>query len=127
MKPTSALPFHCGCNSFSNIQQDIDHSAKDFQLSQELRNDHETKELKIGSACFCWGAQYTILPCQQDNLVDGGFTTHPSKKFPDDCDKIQWPISFAMGDVDIGMKIGTAKSAGEATSPAILWYTKWLV
>ncbi|KIN03837.1 hypothetical protein OIDMADRAFT_18049 [Oidiodendron maius Zn] len=74
IKPTSALPFHCGCYSFSNIQQDIDNSAKDFQLSQELRKYYETKELKIGSAYFCWGGQYTILLCQQGNLVDAGFS-----------------------------------------------------
>ena len=163
MKPTSALPFHCGCNSLSNIQ----HRPKRqrFQLSQEVRKDHETKELKIGSECFCWGGQYTILLCHQDNLVDAGFTAHPSKmKFPDDYDKIRRPLSFAIGDVAIGMKIGTVKdvknpleekmakgqnevtiypgakhgfvvradpteeeqvkSAGEATSPAILWFAK---
>jgi dienelactone hydrolase len=73
---------------------------------EALRSDPETKSLKIGSAGFCWGGKYTILLSQEPNLIDVGFTAHPSKmKFPEDWDKVQKPLSIAIGDVDMGIKI----------------------
>jgi dienelactone hydrolase len=77
-----------------------------FSFHEALHSDPETKSLKIGSAGFCWGGKYTILLSQEPNLVDVGFTAHPSKmKFPEDWDKVQKPLSVAIGDVDMGIKI----------------------
>ena len=79
---------------------------KVFAFHEALHADPETKSLKIGSAGFCWGGKYTILLSQEPNLIDVGFTAHPSKmKFPEDWDKVQKPLSVAIGDVDKGIKI----------------------
>ncbi len=79
---------------------------KVFSFHEALRSDSETKSLKVGSAGFCWGGKYTILLSQEPNLVDVAFTAHPSKmKFPEDWDKAQKPLSIAIGDVDLGIKI----------------------
>jgi dienelactone hydrolase len=73
---------------------------------EALKSDPETKDLKVGSAGFCWGGKYTTLLCQEEGLVTAGFTAHPSKmKFPDDWDKVRKPLSIAIGDVDLGIKI----------------------
>jgi dienelactone hydrolase len=86
-------------------------TPKVFGFHKALREDPATKDLKVGSAGFCWGGQYTTLLCQEDNLVDAGFTAHPSKmKFPDDYDKVQKPLSIAIGDVDLGIKIDMVKN-----------------
>lgn len=83
---------------------------KTFQFHEALRSDPETKSLKIGSAGFCWGGKYTIHLAQEPNLIDVGFTAHPSKmKFPEDWDKLQKPLSIAIGDVDLGIKIDMVK------------------
>jgi dienelactone hydrolase len=79
---------------------------KVFSFHEALRSDPETKSLKIGSAGFCWGGKYTILLSQEPALIDVGFTAHPSKmKFPEDWDKVQKPMSIAIGDVDLGINI----------------------
>jgi dienelactone hydrolase len=89
-------------------------TPKVFTFHQAVRNDPETKGLKIGSAGFCWGGGYTIRLCQENELVDAGFTAHPSKmKFPNDWDKVQKPLSISIGDVDIGIKIDMAKDIKE--------------
>ncbi|PMD21262.1 hypothetical protein NA56DRAFT_671044 [Hyaloscypha hepaticicola] len=140
-----------------------------FKFHEALRNDPETKSLKIGSAGFCWGGGYTIHLAQEPNLIDVGFTAHPSRmKFPEEWDKVQKPLSVAIGDVDMGIKIdmvkdiktllegetkpkgqnevviyqgakhgfavradpkdeGQTKSAEEAMTQAVAWFTKWMV
>jgi dienelactone hydrolase len=142
---------------------------KVFRFHEALRNDPDTKSLKIGSAGFCWGGGYTIYLAQDPNLVDVAFTAHPSRmKFPDEWEKVQKPLSVAIGDVDMGIKIdmvkdiknllesetkpkgqnevviypgakhgfamradpkdeGQTKSAGEALTQAVAWFTKWMV
>jgi dienelactone hydrolase len=83
---------------------------KVFKFHESLRSDPETKSLKIGSAGFCWGGKYTIHLAQEPNLIDVGFTAHPSKmKFPEDWDNVKMPLSIAIGDVDMGIKIDMAK------------------
>ena len=79
---------------------------KVVSFHEALRSDPETKYLKIGSAGFCWGGKHTILLSQEPNLIDVGFTAHPSNvKFPEDWDKVQKPLSIAIGDVDLAIKI----------------------
>lgn len=71
-----------------------------------LRNDPETSALKIGAAGFCWGGRYTILLSHEENMIDVGFAAHPSKmKFPEEWDAVRKPLSVAIGDVDLGIKI----------------------
>jgi dienelactone hydrolase len=83
---------------------------KVFKFHEALRADPDTKSLKVGSAGFCWGGKYTTLLAQEYNLIDVGFTAHPSKmKFPDEWDKVQKPLSIAIGDVDAGIKIDMVK------------------
>jgi dienelactone hydrolase len=85
-----------------------------FNFHRAVRNDPETKGWKIGSAGFCWGGGYTTLLCQVNDIVDAGFTAHPSKmKFPDDWDKVQKPLSIAIGDVDFGIKVDMVKDIKE--------------
>ncbi|RDL29944.1 Uncharacterized protein BP5553_10571 [Venustampulla echinocandica] len=83
---------------------------KIFKFHEALRNDPETSKLKLGSAGFCWGGKYTILLSQTEDLVDAGFTAHPSKmKFPNDWDKVQKPLAIAIGDVDLGINLKMVK------------------
>ncbi|KAE9368109.1 dienelactone hydrolase family protein [Stipitochalara longipes BDJ] len=83
---------------------------KPFWLLRHCGKDPETNTLKIGSAGFCWGGKYTILLSQQPDLIDAAFTAHPSKmKVPEAWDKVQKPLSVAIGDVDTGIKIDMAK------------------
>jgi dienelactone hydrolase len=73
---------------------------------EAIHADPTTSSLKVGVAGYCWGGRYTILLAQKENLVDAAFTAHPSKmEFPTEWDKIQKPISVAIGDVDMGIKI----------------------
>ena len=95
----AAIPF-----LLSNKEASI--APKIYSFHQALRNDPELKGLKIGSAGYCWGGKYTTLLCQSSGLVDAGFTAHPSKmKFPDEYEKVQKPLSIAIGDVDMGIKV----------------------
>jgi len=99
-----------------------------WSFHKSLRADPETKDMKIGSAGFCWGGKYTILLCQDDEadrvetaspegskpLIDAGFTAHPSKmKFPDDYQKVAIPMSVAIGDRDHSMKVEMVKDVKE--------------
>lgn len=100
---TAIIPF-----LLSNRESTI--TPKVFTFHQTLRNDPETKGLKIGSAGFCWGGTYTINLCAADSLVDAGFTAHPSPmKFPDAWDRVQKPLSLSIGDVDLAIKIDAVK------------------
>ena len=81
-----------------------------FAFHKAIREDPETKDLKVASAGFCWGGKYTIHLTQETDLVDAGFTAHPSKMaFPVDWDKVQKPLSVAIGDVDLGIKVDMVK------------------
>jgi dienelactone hydrolase len=96
---SAAVPFLI-YNGESTIKPNV------FSFHEALHSDPETASLKIGSAGFCWGGKYTILLSQEPNLIDVAFTAHPTKmKFPEDWDKVQKPLSVAIGDVDMGIKI----------------------
>jgi hypothetical protein len=75
-----------------------------------VRNDPETSSLKLGAAGFCWGGKYTVLLSHEQSMIDVGFTAHPSKmKFPEEWDAVRKPLSVAIGDVDMGIKIDMVK------------------
>jgi dienelactone hydrolase len=81
-----------------------------FAFHEAIRADPETRDLKVASAGFCWGGKYTIHVAQERDLVDAGFIAHPSNMaFPTDWDKVQKPLSMAIGDVDISIKVGMVK------------------
>lgn len=81
-----------------------------FAFHKAIRNDPETKDLKVASAGFCWGGKYTIHLAQERDLVHAGFVAHPSKMaFPTDWDSVQKPLSMAIGDVDLSIKIDMVK------------------
>jgi dienelactone hydrolase len=82
---------------------------KDFITA--LRLD-EGATLPIGVAGFCWGGKYVVnlahgtkTPDGQNNLIDAGFTAHPSLlKIPDEVEKIVLPVSFALPENDRAVK-----------------------
>ncbi|KAG0649896.1 Tropolone synthesis I [Hyphodiscus hymeniophilus] len=75
-----------------------------------IRNDPATSNLKVGAAGFCWGGKYAILLAHEQSMIDVAFTAHPSKmKFPDEWDAVRKPLSVAIGDVDMGIKIDMVK------------------
>ncbi|PQE25993.1 Dienelactone hydrolase protein [Rutstroemia sp. NJR-2017a BBW] len=81
-----------------------------FNYHSAIRNAPETAGLPLGSAGLCWGGKYTTLLCQEDDLVDAGFTAHPSNvKFPDDWAKVKKPLSVCIGDVDKAVGIEEVK------------------
>ncbi|KAG9231137.1 dienelactone hydrolase [Amylocarpus encephaloides] len=83
---------------------------KVFNFHQALKNDPATSKLSLGTAGFCWGGKYAILLSQQEGLIDAAFTAHPSKmKFPDDWEEVKVPLSVAIGDVDMGIKVDMVK------------------
>jgi dienelactone hydrolase len=66
---------------------------------------------KVGIAGFCWGGRYATQASQgakgpfASDLVDCGFTAHPSVVVvPDDFQKLAVPFSLANGDDDLMMK-----------------------
>jgi len=80
-----------------------------------LREDPETKDLKIGSAGYCWGGKYTaILAHGPKPLIDAGFTAHPSNlSMPSDIANVKAPLCISIGDVDAGMKVQLVYQAKE--------------
>ena len=81
-----------------------------WKFHEGVRKDPETSALKVGSAGFCWGGKYTTLLCLEDNLIDAGFTAHPSKvKFPEEYEMVKKPLAIAIGDVDMGINIAMVK------------------
>ncbi|TAQ85199.1 hypothetical protein B7494_g6475 [Chlorociboria aeruginascens] len=77
-----------------------------YEFHRAVKSDAATSALKLGSAGYCWGGKYTILLSQEADMIDAAFTAHPSKmKFPDEWLKVQKPLSVAIGDVDLGIKI----------------------
>jgi dienelactone hydrolase len=72
------------------------------------------KDLKIGTAGFCWGGKYAVELCHDPEdqrvcrgegdarpLIDCSFTGHPSfLTMPSDIEKVKLPLSVANGDDD---------------------------
>ncbi|KAL4946649.1 hypothetical protein BDV06DRAFT_218117 [Aspergillus oleicola] len=83
--------------------------------------------LPLGAAGFCWGGKHTVLLAHgasttvngsKKNLIDVGFTGHPSMlALPDDIEKIVLPVSFALAQHDMQLgekKIEILKAAMES-------------
>lgn len=105
-KPFWLLQFITAAVPFLVKNRDAVVKPRIWNFVSALRNDPETRNLKIGIAGFCWGGKYTILLSHEPNLIDVGFTAHPSKmKFPEEWDAVKKPLSVAIGDVDMGIKI----------------------
>jgi dienelactone hydrolase len=97
-----------------------------FQALRTSPPPMQTSNLKVGAAGFCWGGKHTFLLAQDSpsnhvkrhesqettritesmKLIDCAFTAHPSYiELPNDVDAINIPLSIAIGDVDMNMKI----------------------
>ena len=84
---------------------------------------NEGKNLNIGTAGFCWGAQFVTKLChdlEENRLDDGkrvtqcGFVAHPSAlKYPDSIDPIVLPYSVAASEHDQQMSPEQAKITEE--------------
>ncbi|KAL5332035.1 hypothetical protein ACEPPN_001578 [Leptodophora sp. 'Broadleaf-Isolate-01'] len=107
----------------------------------------ETQGLKIASAGFCWGGNYTILLSHdraedtkpgngnengsgKGGPLDCAFVAHPSKMtFPTDWENIARPFSMAIGDVDMGIGIehvrqiqGVLEAEGRSAEAEVVVY-----
>ncbi|KAL4796760.1 hypothetical protein BDV19DRAFT_387953 [Aspergillus venezuelensis] len=78
----------------------------------------EEGHLHLGAAGFCWGGKHTVLLAhgahttldngEEKNLIDAGFTGHPSMlSLPGDIENIVIPVSFALAEFDV--QLGEAK------------------
>jgi dienelactone hydrolase len=96
-----------------------------FQALRTSAPPFPTANLKIGAAGFCWGGKHTMLLAQDspssrvhrhdesqtnsgtlEPLIDCAFTAHPSYLgIPTDIEEISIPISVAVGDEDVQMKL----------------------
>ncbi|KAM0255011.1 hypothetical protein ACHAQJ_006239 [Trichoderma viride] len=82
---------------------------------EQLRKE-EGASLSVGAAGFCWGGKQVILLGRGDTidgrpLIDAGFTGHPSLlSLPGDIEKLELPVSFAMGDHDQSVSVAKAES-----------------
>jgi dienelactone hydrolase len=106
-----------------------------FSFIQALRTSpppFPTNNLKIGAAGFCWGGKHTMLLAQDapsslvhrhesqinsatlEPLIDCAFTAHPSYiDVPNDIEAITIPISVAVGDEDVTMKVSLIQQMKE--------------
>ncbi|OJI81262.1 hypothetical protein ASPTUDRAFT_812542 [Aspergillus tubingensis CBS 134.48] len=84
---------------------------------------NEGANLPIAAAGFCWGGQHTVYLAHGEEedkvdgkpLIDAGFTGHPSNlKIPADIEKIKIPVSFAMAELDITVKMPQIKQIEKA-------------
>lgn len=92
----------------------------------------ETKDLKIGTAGFCWGGKHVVTLAKDDPkhrvvrhssqtlssnpepLIDAAFVAHPTYiKVPDDVEAIKIPISWAVGEEDLQMKAENVRKVKE--------------
>ena len=109
-KPFYLLRFIAAAIPFLLRNKDEVIKPRVWNFCTGVRNDPETSNLKLGAAGFCWGGKYTILLSHEQNMIDVGFTAHPSKmKFPDEWEAVKKPLSVAIGDVDLGIKIDMVK------------------
>jgi dienelactone hydrolase len=82
---------------------------------EQLRKE-EGASLSVGAAGFCWGGKQVVLLGRGDTidgrpLIDAGFTGHPSfLSLPSDIEKLELPVSFAMGDHDEQISVAKAES-----------------
>lgn len=95
-----------------------------FQALRTSPPPFPTSNLKIAAAGFCWGGKHTVLLAADDPesrvvrhesqvnsatpepLLDCAFTAHPSYlEVPSDIEPIAIPISIAVGDKDMAMKL----------------------
>ncbi|KAF9884528.1 hypothetical protein FE257_001473 [Aspergillus nanangensis] len=102
----AAVPFF-----IMNRQSVIQPRIKTFHAA--LRADSATNFMKIGSAGFCWGGFHTVHLCQDDQpLIDVGFVAHPSGlRIPRDLEAVKVPLSVAVGDVDMMMRVDHVREA----------------
>lgn len=80
-----------------------------FNFLKALKQN-EGKDLSIGTAGFCWGAQFVTRFCwdqDQNRLSDGkritdcGFVAHPSAlSYPSDIEAIHLPYAVAASEHD---------------------------
>lgn len=73
---------------------------------------NEGSNLPVGAAGFCWGGKHVVNLAHGSQtadgkpLIDAGFTGHPSLlKIPDEIEKIKIPVSFALGEKDMTLKM----------------------
>jgi dienelactone hydrolase len=74
--------------------------------------ENEGSELPIYAAGFCWGGKHVVnlgfggdVASNGKPLINAGFTGHPSfLEIPSEIEKINIPISFALGDADLVVK-----------------------
>lgn len=82
---------------------------------------NEGKSLPVGVAGFCWGGKHVVnlahgvkTPDGKELLIDAGFTAHPSMlKIPDEIQKIEQPVSFALPENDPAIKLPQIKQIEE--------------
>lgn len=78
---------------------------------------NEAANLPVGTAGFCWGAQFVTKFCWDQEktdsggrLVDAGFIAHPSSiKYPGDIEMVVLPLSCAAAEIDPQMSPEDAK------------------
>lgn len=110
LKPFYLLHVMSAAISFLMVNRQATITPKLFEFHRAIRADPETRDMKVASAGFCWGGKYTVYVAQEKGLVDAGFIAHPSKMaFPTDWDKVQKPLSMAIGDVDLSIKVDMVK------------------
>jgi dienelactone hydrolase len=82
---------------------------------------NEGRTLPIAVAGFCWGGKHVLnlahgarTPDGKDLLIDAGFTAHPSfLKIPEEIQKIEQPVSFALPEHDPAIKLAQIKQIEE--------------
>ncbi|TVY16310.1 Protein AIM2 [Lachnellula arida] len=96
---------------------------KYFQALRTSPPPFGAKDLKIGTAGFCWGGKHVVTLAKDDPkhrvvrhssqtlssasepLIDAAFVAHPTFiKVPEDVEAIKIPISWAVGEEDLQMK-----------------------
>lgn len=115
-----AIPWKVKCG----IPATKDRVLSFFKALRTCPPPFTTDSLKIGAAGFCWGGKHAIVLAQDasssrvcrhksqkghtnpESLIDCVFTAHPSYvDVPKDVDAIKIPISVAVGDNDMALKM----------------------
>ncbi|CAG7917643.1 unnamed protein product [Penicillium olsonii] len=74
--------------------------------------ENEGSDLPLYAAGFCWGGKHVVnlgfgddVASNGKSLINAGFTGHPSfLEIPNEIEKINIPVSFALGDKDMVVK-----------------------